>query len=192
MTYNVHSCIGLDGRLSPERIARVIARHDPDVVALQELDVGRVRTGRIDQGRAVAEQLEMLLHFHPAVALEEELFGDAILSRLPMRLARAGPLPRLPHRPLLEPRGAVWAEITTPTGTLQVVNTHLSLHPLERRLQANALLGPDWMGGLARGEAAVLCGDFNALPWFPTCRRIGARLRDVQTGRPDYRPRGTW
>src|SRR5690606_25634562 len=41
MTYNVHSCIGMDGKLDPERIARVIARARPDVVALQELDVGR-------------------------------------------------------------------------------------------------------------------------------------------------------
>src|SRR5690606_32470965 len=36
MTYNVHRCIGVDGKLSPERIARVIARHSPDIVVLQE------------------------------------------------------------------------------------------------------------------------------------------------------------
>ena len=50
MTYNVHSCVGIDGRLSPRRVARVIARYQPDVVALQEVDVGRcariVRTRR--------------------------------------------------------------------------------------------------------------------------------------------------
>ena len=45
MTYNVHSCVGMDGKLDAERIARVIARARPDVVALQELDVGRARTG---------------------------------------------------------------------------------------------------------------------------------------------------
>jgi hypothetical protein len=43
LTYNVHRCMGMDGKLSPERIARVIARHTPDVVALQEPDVGRER-----------------------------------------------------------------------------------------------------------------------------------------------------
>ncbi len=48
MTYNVHGCIGMDGKLSPERIARVIARYSPDVVALQELDVGRTRSDGVD------------------------------------------------------------------------------------------------------------------------------------------------
>jgi len=191
MTYNVHSCVGLDGKLSPERIARVIARHDPDVVALQELDVGRARTGWVDQARAIAEQLEMLLHFHPTLSVEEEHFGDAVLSRLPMRVVRTGPLPRLPHRPPLEPRGALWAEVGTGAGKLQVINTHLSLHPLERRLQVRALLGAEWLGAIEPVAGAVLCGDFNALGWFPVCRRIAGRLRDVQVGRRE-RPRGTW
>lgn len=45
MTYNAHSCVGTDGKLSPERIAQVIASADPDVVALQELDVLQSRSG---------------------------------------------------------------------------------------------------------------------------------------------------
>jgi len=40
MTYNVHSCIGMDGKISPLRIAEVIDRYHPDVIALQELDAG--------------------------------------------------------------------------------------------------------------------------------------------------------
>ncbi|MBP9865738.1 MAG: hypothetical protein KBC91_04970, partial [Candidatus Omnitrophica bacterium] len=49
LTYNVHGCVGLDGKNSPERIARVIARQGADVVAMQELDVGRHRSGNIHQ-----------------------------------------------------------------------------------------------------------------------------------------------
>jgi endonuclease/exonuclease/phosphatase family metal-dependent hydrolase len=41
MTYNVHRCVGADGRADPRRIAEVIAACQPDMVALQELDVGR-------------------------------------------------------------------------------------------------------------------------------------------------------
>ena len=37
MTYNVHSCIGMDAKVSPERIARIIARHDPDIVMVGEM-----------------------------------------------------------------------------------------------------------------------------------------------------------
>ena len=79
MTYNVHSCIGMDGKTSPERIARVIARYKPDIVALQELDVKKVRTGTIDQAHLIAKLLQMEFHFHPAIHIEEERYGDAIL-----------------------------------------------------------------------------------------------------------------
>ncbi|HSG05092.1 MAG TPA: endonuclease/exonuclease/phosphatase family protein, partial [Nitrospiria bacterium] len=89
MTYNVHSCIGMDRRVAPDRIARVIAEFDPDVVALQELDVGRHRTQKTDQAHILAEQLQMAHHFHPAIHVEEEKYGDAVLSRLPMRLIKA-------------------------------------------------------------------------------------------------------
>src|SRR5438105_2282237 len=74
LTYNVHSCIGLDGHLSPERIARVIARHAPDIVALQEIDVERSRTGHLDQARAIADALEMSLAFHPTITVADERF----------------------------------------------------------------------------------------------------------------------
>ncbi|MEA3428697.1 MAG: hypothetical protein U9Q84_05690 [Thermodesulfobacteriota bacterium] len=31
MTYNIHSCIGVDRKISPERIAKIIARYEPDI-----------------------------------------------------------------------------------------------------------------------------------------------------------------
>jgi hypothetical protein len=43
MSYNVHGCKGMDGRVSTDRIARVIARYNPDIVALQELDVRLIK-----------------------------------------------------------------------------------------------------------------------------------------------------
>src|SRR4051812_7214833 len=45
MTYNVHSCRGTDSKLSVERIAAVISDCSADLVCLQELDVGRIRSG---------------------------------------------------------------------------------------------------------------------------------------------------
>eukprot|EP01036_Dinobryon_divergens_P054167 gene54167-72393_t len=53
VTYNVHRCVGIDRRLDVERIAGVIAELEPDIVCLQELDVGRARTGGVDQARAI-------------------------------------------------------------------------------------------------------------------------------------------
>ena len=125
LTYNVHGCRGTDGRLSPERIAAVIAEARPDVVALQELDAGRARSGGLDQAHAIARGLGMRFHFRAALHVEEERYGDAVLSALPLRLVKAGPLP---GQPSLEPRGALWVSVDLGGGTeLQVVNTHLGL-----------------------------------------------------------------
>lgn len=48
MTYNVHSCKGRDGRIAPARTADIIAHYRPDIVALQEVRVGRVRPEEVD------------------------------------------------------------------------------------------------------------------------------------------------
>jgi endonuclease/exonuclease/phosphatase family metal-dependent hydrolase len=192
MTYNVHSCIGMDGKLSPERIARVIARCAPDIVALQELDVGRARTEGLDQAHIIAQCLEMEFHFHPAMHIEEERYGDAILTHLPMRLVKTGTLPGLPGKPGLEPRGVLWVETELGGTAIQVLNTHLGLLPRERRAQAEALLGPDWLGHPACSGPVVLCGDFNALPSSPVCRRLRSRLNDAQIELESHRPRSTF
>src|SRR4051812_26266939 len=43
LTYNIRHCLGTDGQMAPERIAEVIASCEADVIALQEVDVGRAR-----------------------------------------------------------------------------------------------------------------------------------------------------
>ncbi|MFW6303017.1 MAG: alkaline phosphatase family protein, partial [Candidatus Sumerlaeota bacterium] len=65
MTYNVHSCIGMDGKISTRRIARVIAQSGADIIALQELDCHRFRTAGEDQALKIARYLNMEHHFHP-------------------------------------------------------------------------------------------------------------------------------
>ncbi len=192
MTYNVHSCIGMDGKIDAERIARVIARARPDVVALQELDVGRTRTFGTDQAHLIARYLEMEFHFHPAMHLEEERYGDAILTYLPQHLVKAGPLPGLAGKAYLEPRGALWVALKLHGKEVQVINTHLGLDPRERAAQVEALLGSEWLADERCQGPLILCGDLNALPSSPVCRRLGGRLKEVQTAMPRRRPRGTF
>lgn len=192
MTYNVHSCIGMDGKLDAERIARVIARARPDVVALQELDVGRLRTAGMDQAHLIAHYLKMEFHFHPALHLKEERYGDAILTHLPQRLIKAGPLPGLANKPLLESRGALWVAIELDGKEVQIINTHLGLHPRERMAQVATLLGSDWLAHDQCRAPVILCGDFNALPLSAVCRRLAGRLKDVQINTQRHRPKGTY
>jgi endonuclease/exonuclease/phosphatase family metal-dependent hydrolase len=180
MTYNVHRCVGMDGKLDVARTAKVIAACRPDVVALQELDVGRMRTGLVDQAHAIAELVGMRFHFHPAFRVEEESYGDAILSAAPMRLVKAGPLPGSRAVRGLEPRGALWVKIALDGGEIDVVNTHLGLVPHEQRAQADALVGAQWMAHPDCADPAILLGDFNATPRHGAYRRLAARLRDAQ------------
>jgi endonuclease/exonuclease/phosphatase family metal-dependent hydrolase len=193
MTYNVHGCLGMDGKLSPARIARVIAQADPDIVALQELDVGRRRSDQVDQAHEIAQLLQMEYHFHPALTVESEQYGDAVLSRYPLRVVRAAGLPTLENRRTpLEPRGALWVAIDGPQGEVQVFNTHLGLRRRERRAQALSLLDSQWLGHPDCREPLLLLGDFNALPSSDVYRLLTGRLRDAQTALAGHKPRGTW
>lgn len=192
MTWNVHSCIGMDGKVSARRIARVIARASPDIIALQELDVGRARTEGEDQAHAIARCLEMDHHFHPAMHLEEERYGDAILSYLPMRLVRAGSLPGFRPGSRREPRGALWVAVDFDGMEVQVLNTHLGLSPRERMHQVEALLGEEWLGDPRCQAPVILCGDFNATPSSRVCRRLRQRLDDVQVQLDPHRPGNTF
>ena len=192
MTYNVHSCVGLDGRLSISRVARVLAQCDADVIALQELDVQKSRTGFGDQAFELAQKLGMAVHFHPAFSIAMEQYGDAILSRLPTRLVRASSLPADPSGRRGEPRGALWVEVDCGDWELQLINTHLGLRSLERLAQVEELLGSKWIGSPQCRGPTVLCGDLNAGPASVEYRRLTERFRDVQRLQKGSRPRNTW
>jgi endonuclease/exonuclease/phosphatase family metal-dependent hydrolase len=180
MTYNVHRCVGVDRRLDVDRIAALIAESEPDVVCLQELDVGRARTRGMDQAHEIARRLEMTFHFHAAMKVEEELYGDAILTHRPERLVRAAALPTISGVPGLEPRGALWAAVDFDGVEVNIINTHLGLVPREQRLQAAALVGREWLGSPECLDPIILVGDFNATSVTRPYQRVASRLRDAQ------------
>jgi endonuclease/exonuclease/phosphatase family metal-dependent hydrolase len=180
VTYNVHRCVGTDRRLDVARVAAVLAQLNPDIVALQELDVGRRRTGNVDQAHQIAERLEMTHHFHAALQVEEERYGDAILTCFPERLVKAGPLPGYDPIRALEPRGALWLEIQVGGRPLQVINTHLGLVPKEQQIQATHLAGQAWLEHPDCAWPAILLGDFNATASSLVYRTLTAHLRPAR------------
>ena len=192
VTYNVHRCVGNDRRLDVARIAEVLARLEPDIVALQELDVGRARTGGVDQAHEIARRLDMAWHFHPALKVEEELYGDAILTTLPERLIQAGPLPGHPLVPRLEPRGALWVEADLEGRTVQVINTHLGLVPKEQQIQAIHLAGPSWLEHPRFVGPRILLGDFNATASSVVYRTLLGRLSPARSLSPLKSPTSTF
>jgi endonuclease/exonuclease/phosphatase family metal-dependent hydrolase len=73
-----------------------------------------------------------------------------------------------------------------------VVNAHLSLRSGERRTQAAALLGPDWIGHPDCADPAVLLGDFNAPPYSRSYRLLSDQMRDAQVLNPAGEPQPTF
>jgi endonuclease/exonuclease/phosphatase family metal-dependent hydrolase len=187
LTYNVHSCIGTDQKLAPERIAGVIARTDADIVCLQEIDLRRARTNHEDQAAIIAEMIGMTFHFHPTISHKHEHFGDAILSRHPMRLRRKATFPPVPMPIPDERRGAIWAEINIAGTTWHVVNTHFGLGREERWLQAQHFAA-DWIAPALPGPL-VVCGDFNSRPGSRIHRVLSEKMTDVFRRRTGRRPR---
>lgn len=174
ITYNIHRCIGVDRKLSPERISEVIAAHQPDVVALQEVDFGQERPARYDQAAIIADNLNF-----STVWIERERCGNAILSRYPMKMVKAGGLHRPRRWHALARRGALWVEVDANGTSIQVLNTHLGLTPASRLNQARVLVGPEWLGSQECRAPVILCGDFNTQSGSTVFRLFEARLNNV-------------
>ena len=187
LTYNVHSFVGTDRRRDPKRIERVIRDSGARVVALQEV---RWSWSAHHHGphalEALARDLGMDFRFQRTALFGGEQFGLAVLSDLPMRTVKGGPLPRL-GTAMPERRSALWVEVETDGGPLQVICTHLAvLSARDRMAQAEALIGPDWLGGTDR--PAVLMGDFNAGMRAAAYKRLAASLACARSDLPDRHP----
>ncbi|MBS0335048.1 MAG: endonuclease/exonuclease/phosphatase family protein [Proteobacteria bacterium] len=192
VTYNVHRCVGNDRRLDVARIVEVLANLEPDIVALQELDVGRKRTGHVDQAHQIAEGLDMACHFNAALTVEEERYGDAILTCFPEKLVKKGALPGYDRIRALEPRGALWVEVEIDGRPLQVINTHLGLVPREQQIQAECLAGPAWLQHAACQGPTILLGDFNATATSVVYRTLVQRLAPARRLATSQTPTATF
>lgn len=180
MTYNIHSCVGIDSKIRPERIARVINHCDPDIIGVQEVDCHRLRSGGHDQAQQIADHLRMEHVFQAMFEEMDERYGIAIFSKYPMELIKAGNLTEAEPFRFREARGAIWVRVTkNGHGSFHFINTHFGLGERERNRQMLALAGPDWLGAVPPGEPVVLCGDFNTGPKARIFDQLDG-LRDAQ------------
>ena len=84
-TYNVHGCVGGDGKHDVKRIARVLRELGADVIALQELACPGEVEGPID---LLAELTGMHALWTPLWYRDGTHFGNAVLTSLPVRAQR--------------------------------------------------------------------------------------------------------
>ncbi|HXG66427.1 MAG TPA: endonuclease/exonuclease/phosphatase family protein, partial [Blastocatellia bacterium] len=88
VTYNAHSCRGLDRRVRPERIAAVLRETDAHIIALQEVWSAEGQERGKDQLRLIAEALGLEYRFGGNWNLNGGVYGNALLSRWPVQTAQ--------------------------------------------------------------------------------------------------------
>jgi endonuclease/exonuclease/phosphatase family metal-dependent hydrolase len=188
-TFNIlHGRTVGDG-VDPQRLQECVRRLNPDVLALQEVDVDQPRSGRADLTAAAAEAMGAVEHrfvaaisgtpgatWMAATGQEQPgtaAYGIALLSRFPAVSWQVVRMPRIPMRfPMYlpgpnkvivvdeEPRAAVIAQLRTPLGLMTVANTHLSFVPGWNRRQLRRLARD--LRGLPGPR--LLFGDLNLRP----------------------------
>jgi endonuclease/exonuclease/phosphatase family metal-dependent hydrolase len=158
-TYNIHTCVGVDRRYDPARIAAVLAEIDADIISLQEVDARRRGEGHLDQWLYLAEATGMFAIPGPSVLDHRGRFGNAILTRWQPSDIRLVDLAVPGH----EPRSAIDLDLAIEGRRLRVVATHLGLRGGERVMQARRLMAA--IGGAAAESdlerALLVMGDLN-------------------------------
>lgn len=161
-------------------IRRELEALAPHVVGLQEvLHLDSDGTVGGDQAREIADGLGYHVAFASAWHIGGGLqFGNAILSRWPIRRAQAF---QLPGEPGQETRGLLHCELEAPFGVVPIFNTHLDwqfhrgyIREQQVRFIVDQIqqLAPTEHGGGDK-YPVILLGDFNAEPCSDEIRWLG-------------------
>ena len=173
-TYNIHKCRGIDRRVLPERIAKVIRDLKVDVVALQEV----LREENRDQFRILTE----LTGFHFSSFGENRkhrgaAYGNALLSRFAVEGWKNYDISARGR----EPRGLLRADLRLPGGKLlHVLNIHMGTGLLERRRQARKLLDKEVLLSGEFSAPRILLGDFNEWTRGLATKMLSAHFRSAE------------
>ncbi len=153
-SYNVHGCVGRDGRRDPARVAAVIAELGCDTVGLQE-------AFRVEE---LCERTGMRAIAGPDHRWHDRHVGNALLTRRKVLAVRHHEF-GLPGR---EPRTAIDVDLEVGGAPLRAIVTHLGLPPGERRYQVKMLLS--LIRHTPLDERIIVMGDINE--WLPLGRPL--------------------
>lgn len=161
LSYNIHHAEGTDGQTELPRIAGIIRDARPDLVALQEVDRGVRRTGQADQPQLLSELTGMKVVYGDNISLEGGLYGNAVLTRLPIVRSKNHKLPIIDNG---EQRGVLEVELRLSGGeSLLLLATHLDHRPADEERLAS-VRGINELISDRGSTPALLVGDLNDLP----------------------------
>ncbi len=164
MSYNVHHCNppSKPGLIDIDAIAAAIKLQNPDLVALQEIDVNTKRSGPYNQAGELAKKLGMNFFFGKGIDFEGGEYGVAILSRYPVSEGKVFRLPTVSSTKG-EPRVLTTVKVSLPGGKMiRFGSTHLDA----QNAHTNRELQIKEINRISSGETLpfILAGDLNATP----------------------------
>lgn len=156
VTYNIQYGKGQNGQVDLGKTIIKLQAMDAQIISLQEVERYSVRSGFQDQVKLIAEGLDMHATFYPSLKYPGLYYGNAILSKYPMKEVEILYFPSDK-----ETRTALIAKLTLrEEEDIYIVNTHLGLNHQERQVAIEKIYTK-----LTTLDAPVLLmGDLNAVP----------------------------
>ena len=183
MTLNLHA--GHDASL--EQIGAFIKQHQPDFVALQEVDHYTHRANcRHQNDRDFITELAyhsgMQGLFCPTIAFSGGLYGIGLLTRHPFVEVRNHKLPHPTAK--MEQRGLLEGTFVLPGGdTLIVASTHLEAFDSISRVEQAQFIQDHFADA---PHPVVLAGDLNASPLDPVIKGLSGQWLDCTGSAPTF------
>ena len=159
MSYNVHHCEGMDGKVDCARTAAAISREKPDFVGLQEVDVKVPRSMQLDEPAELARHTGMHATFAKAIDYNGGEYGVAVLSKeeplSTIRRQLPGPERRVM---LLCEFNDCWF------GTMHLDGRTVDGDPAPAHVMSVPTISNEVVKCASGGKPVFLTGDWNATP----------------------------
>lgn len=177
MTFNILHGATTKGDFDLDKIAKVINKASPDLVALQEVDFKTKRARNMDLATELGWRTKMVPLFGKAMDYDGGGYGEAILSRYPISSSRNV---ALPHSPGNEPRAALEVTVELPSGDIiSFIGTHLehqkeSADRIGQAKKINEVF-------LLNEHPTILAGDLNDTPESEPIKILKEHWTDAST-----------
>ncbi len=161
MSYNIRNATGIDGITDYQRIADIILREAPDVVAIQEIDSVTIRSKQKYVLGEIATLTQMHSTYAPAIDYQDGKYGIGILSREEPLSVYRYPLPGREEKRVL-----LMAEFAN----YIFCCSHFSLTPEDRLASVEII--KQIATQHSHGKPLFLAGDLNDAPHTPEIQAL--------------------
>lgn len=172
MSFNTQHCNNfLTQTIDFDVMAKAILAFDPDIVGLNEMRGAGADAEYTAQTEKLAQLTGMpYYYFAPAIHLAEGPYGNALLSKIPLKSVETVMIPDPTKTPYFETRCILKAELAN---GVTVLVTHMGLSPEEEHNAVQTAVKT------VTDRKCILMGDFNMTPDDETLAPLFERLTDT-------------